>query len=309
MRYFLRDNAFVIRGRFTALLSGRAGTADDKDPLHISTVIASYLPGAQTTEEQKSIFDDFLRRNGYDTDAVRLVVTAPAENFRVFAYDGIMVFIHTETSGPAHRPDEGPDPVTVIVSSREPFPKAGLEILLDTAAEARDQTFTAAGLDAPDPETNTILVCCETQVESPDEEERIARAQTLVSETVAYGISRIWTKPGNTPKRTLPFSIHSSIGGDRWTEWNPKGCPYYPCHPSCTNQRCDFCYCPLYPCGDESLGKWLERENGGKIWSCEGCTLVHEPNVADYLHLHPEASVEELKTVRRSPAGEEPKKE
>ena len=307
MRYFLRDNAFMIRGVFTALLSSPMGTMGSGGTHRISTVIASCLPGAETAEDNQSFFDGLLRKNGYDTDAVGLVLTAPAENFRVFAYDGIMVFIHAPAFGSVGA-GEAPGPVTVIVSSREPFPKAGLKALLDTAAEARDQAFTAAGLPAPDPETNTILVCCEAQVESPDEEERITRAELLVSETVAYGISQICAPHENTPKRSLPFSIHSSIGGDRWTQWNPEGCPYYPCHPSCTGQRCDFCYCPLYPCGDESLGRWLERENGGKIWSCEGCTLVHEPDVADFLCLHPEASVEELKTVRRSAAGEEQKK-
>lgn len=301
MRYFLRDHAFVIRGRFTSLLTGVTGIADDEEPRRISTVITTCLPGTHTPEDNRSFFDDFLRKKGFDTDAVGIALPSPAENFRVYAYDGIMVFIHAGANGFTGT-DAGPGPVTVIVSSREPFPESGLKTLRDTAAEARDRAFTAAGLPAPDPEANPILICCESLVETPDEEERITRAQALVSETVAYGISDIWAVHEHNPKRKIPFHIHSSIGGDRWTQWNPEGCPYYPCHPSCTAQRCDFCYCPLYPCGDESLGKWLERSNGGKIWSCEGCTLVHNPVVADYLSLHPEASVEELRTVFRSAA-------
>ncbi|WP_062399841.1 cysteine-rich small domain-containing protein [Methanogenium cariaci] len=117
-----------------------------------------------------------------------------------------------------------------------------------------------------------------------------------------------WTATETPFHRKPAFYIHSSIGGDRWSQWNPDGCPPYypPCHPSCEGQRCDFCYCPLYPpCGEESLGKWLERENGGNIWSCEDCTLVHEPAVADYLTLHPEASVEELIDIRKKGKNQE----
>lgn len=53
-------------------------------------------------------------------------------------------------------------------------------------------------------------------------------------------------------------------------------CPYYPCH--FPGQDCTFCFCPFYPCKDERTGgKWIERSSGGKVWSCEDCTLVHRP--------------------------------
>jgi hypothetical protein len=48
------------------------------------------------------------------------------------------------------------------------------------------------------------------------------------------------------PPATLPRSP------GHWVEWSPEGCPYYPCH--FEGQQCDFCYCPLYPCLDTSLG-------------------------------------------------------
>jgi adenosylcobinamide hydrolase len=78
-------------------------------------------------------------------------------------------------------------------------------------------------------------------------------------------------------------------------EWSPGGCPYYPCH--FEGQRCDFCYCPLYPCQDPSLGQWVESRNGGRVWNCAGCTLLHTPEVAEYLKKHPEAGLRELKRV------------
>ncbi|WAI00358.1 cysteine-rich small domain-containing protein [Methanogenium organophilum] len=263
--------------------------------MRLSTVIAAHLHHTSTKEDSQSFFQRILRKNGYGTDIVGLHVTTSVDNFRVFAYDGIMVFIHSQPVGSNNQPG----PVTVIVNSREPLPEEGLRALLRTAKDARDQAFISAGFSETEAEANTILICCEEMEESKNEQERIKRAQALVYETITYGIPETWAPHETESMRRPPFYIHSSIGGERWTRWNPEGCPYYPCHPSSKEQICDFCYCPLYPCGDKTLGKWLERENGGRIWSCEGCTLVHEPVVAEYLTLHPEASAEELKNIHK----------
>lgn len=57
-------------------------------------------------------------------------------------------------------------------------------------------------------------------------------------------------------------------------------CGYYPCHFS--GQDCTFCFCPFYSCGDERTGgKWINSAIGGKVWSCEHCTLLHQPRVAE----------------------------
>lgn len=56
-----------------------------------------------------------------------------------------------------------------------------------------------------------------------------------------------------------------------------KSCQYYSsCHHN-NLQDCTFCYCPFYPCGDESTGgKWIR----GAIWSCEDCDWIHRTKVA-----------------------------
>lgn len=57
-------------------------------------------------------------------------------------------------------------------------------------------------------------------------------------------------------------------------------CEYYPCH-ECESgpQYCDFCYCPFYPCGDESTGgKWIK---GKGVWSCEDCEWIHQKNTVE----------------------------
>jgi len=75
-------------------------------------------------------------------------------------------------------------------------------------------------------------------------------------------------------------------------------CEYYPCH-NLPDQVCTHCFCPLYPCKDPELGKFIRSKRGKRIWSCVDCTLVHKSAVAKYLTEHPDATTEELKAVDR----------
>ncbi|MDD1775257.1 MAG: precorrin-3B C(17)-methyltransferase [Methanobacterium sp.] len=54
-------------------------------------------------------------------------------------------------------------------------------------------------------------------------------------------------------------------------------CEYYPCHSH--PQNCTFCYCPFYPCGDQSTGGHWIKEKG--VWSCEGCEWIHRDETAE----------------------------
>ena len=55
-----------------------------------------------------------------------------------------------------------------------------------------------------------------------------------------------------------------------------KNCRYYPCHHGGL-EDCTFCFCPFYPCRDESTGgKWIK----GTSWSCENCRWIHRTKVA-----------------------------
>ncbi|HON35167.1 MAG TPA: cysteine-rich small domain-containing protein [Methanothrix sp.] len=74
-----------------------------------------------------------------------------------------------------------------------------------------------------------------------------------------------------------------------------SNCEYYPCH--FEGQDCTHCFCPLYPCKDEELGRFVRTKRGKRFWSCIDCKLVHLPNVARYLSLHPESTTEELKAL------------
>jgi adenosylcobinamide hydrolase len=114
---------------------------------------------------------------------------------------------------------------------------------------------------------------------------------------VLHGIPAAFARTTGTAGSKRPaFYIFSRFKGDHWVEWAPDGCPYYPCH--FPGQRCDFCYCPFYPCGNEHLGQWSDSTNGSRVWNCSRCTLLHEPEIADYLNKNPEASQRELERFR-----------
>ncbi len=78
------------------------------------------------------------------------------------------------------------------------------------------------------------------------------------------------------------------------TNTGKENCRYYPCH-HFEGQDCTHCFCPLYPCKDRSLGRFVRTKRGKRFWSCIDCVLVHIPEVAAYLERNPEASVNELK--------------
>ena len=57
-------------------------------------------------------------------------------------------------------------------------------------------------------------------------------------------------------------------------------CEYYPCH--FAGQDCTFCFCPFYPCENtKTHGEVLHRSTGGTVWSCAGCDLIHDGDIAD----------------------------
>ncbi len=83
-----------------------------------------------------------------------------------------------------------------------------------------------------------------------------------------------------------------------------SNCEYYPCHHFPT-QDCTHCFCPLYPCLDLDLGRFVRTKRGKRVWSCIDCKLVHDPKVARYLSEHPEATTGELRDLGRWNRGQD----
>ncbi len=75
-----------------------------------------------------------------------------------------------------------------------------------------------------------------------------------------------------------------------------SNCEYYPCH-HFEGQDCTHCYCPLYPCKDTELGRFVRTKRGKRVWTCIDCRLVHKYRVARYLSDHPHAITAELKAL------------
>ena len=59
-----------------------------------------------------------------------------------------------------------------------------------------------------------------------------------------------------------------------------KKCNYYPCHSKI--EDCTWCYCPFYPCKDETLGKFYHHPKlpPQGIWDCSDCTWIHQKDVS-----------------------------
>ena len=59
-----------------------------------------------------------------------------------------------------------------------------------------------------------------------------------------------------------------------------KDCKYFPCHKGL--EDCTFCYCPIYPCGYEEFGKFVEGK-GGNIWDCSNCVIMHKSKIVEFI--------------------------
>jgi glycerophosphoryl diester phosphodiesterase len=80
-------------------------------------------------------------------------------------------------------------------------------------------------------------------------------------------------------------------------------CEYYPCH-HFEGQECTHCFCPLYPCKDQELGRFVRTKRGKRVWTCIDCKLVHRAKAAKYLSTHPLATTEDLKRLDRDQGGD-----
>lgn len=58
-----------------------------------------------------------------------------------------------------------------------------------------------------------------------------------------------------------------------------KSCAYFPCHKPL--EDCTFCYCPFYPCLNNSLGNFIFTRDKQSIWSCKDCSWIHKRKVVD----------------------------
>jgi adenosylcobinamide hydrolase len=289
MRYYLRNGTLIIRGCFRAASTGIDGGIKD-----VSTLLNHSVPPTWDHRDPARDLGTVIARYGLPTDFFGLLTAVEMRNLCIFQIDFITVFI---TAGIRNHEPSGPGTINIIICSREGMGDAALLGAVITATEAKVLSLQENGYEIAGTPTDAVIVASEGeavhQYAGP-----VTEVGKRVREAVAFGVVAAMKRHEGAVTRDAPsYFIYSRYGGDHWLEWEPNNCPYYPCH--FAGQRCDFCYCPFYPCGDESLGHWVESSTmNGLVWNCASCTLLHEPEIAEYLLRNPEAPLRELKALK-----------
>jgi adenosylcobinamide hydrolase len=286
MRYYIDHDTLFIRGNFIAASTGMNGGIRRVSTLFNHTIGPEWdhdHPGkeAERVAAQAGLCGDFFG----------LFTTVPMGNLCVLQYDFITVFV-TASLATAAVSRAVFQTINIIVCSGEGMSEGALLETIMTTTEAKVEALLAAGHTPNGTSADGVVVACEGPVchtSAGVASSAGSRIRTGVLKGVEEALRR---SSGKVSCNRPSFFVQSRFGGGHWVEWVPEGCPYYPCHEE--GQRCDFCYCPFYPCKDDRLGQWVEGSQGGQVWNCARCTLLHEPEVADYLIKNPEASREEL---------------
>ena len=63
-----------------------------------------------------------------------------------------------------------------------------------------------------------------------------------------------------------------------------KKCESYPCHEDL--EDCTYCYCPIYPCKCENIGKLITLMDGKRntLWDCSKCSIFHKKVMIDFIN-------------------------
>ena len=284
MRYYLDPSTLFVRGAFRAASTGVAGGIRS-----VSTLLNHTVPAAFDHAEPPRELARVAAGAGIGDAYFGLLTAVPVQNLCVLQYDFVTVFI---TAGINKEPARTTGTINIIVYSSEGMEDSALLSLVMVATEAKSDALRDAGYAISGTPADAVIVACEGAV-THRYAGRSTEAGRRVREAVMKGVPEALRRSRAGGSESEPgFFIYSRFKGEHWVEWTPHNCPYYPCH--FPGQRCDFCYCPFYPCYKEGLGQWTNGSNGGRVWNCAGCTLLHEPLVAEYLNKYPESSLEEL---------------
>lgn len=293
MRYYLRSSSLIIRGTFRACSSGHNGGIRD----------CTTLLNHQVTPEFSGFPDLYVRdlvlSYGFsEKDTLCLLTAVPIQDLCVLTADPITVFITAGVTHPDPGDQEGPvrhpgaGTINIIILTRN-FSDQALVDAVITATEAKVMGLMKSGYHFAGTVTDAVIIATE-KPGTISYAGSATDAGQKIHGAVLFGICEALKRKntGNSDNSPSLF-VRSSIGGDHWVKWEKKGCPYYPCH--FEGQRCEYCYCPLYPCGDTTLGDWIVKPEKEPVWGCTRCSLNHEPGITRHLMRNPEASLIELK--------------
>ena len=288
MRYFFRGKTLFLRGDFRAASTGVDGGLRD-----VATIFNHTVDGTFDHANPRRSMEDLAAGMGFSRDFFGLLTAVKTRTTCILHYDFISLFVTAGIAGPG--PESPAGTINIIVHSAEGFTDGALLGALLTATVAKAEALRTLGHPVTGTPTDAVVVASEGPA-CHEYAGTATEAGRRIYEAALRGVEEALARHEGRVERKAPsMFVYSRYGGDHWVEWSPAGCPYYPCH--FEGQRCDFCYCPLYPCLDPSLGTWVESRNGGRVWNCSGCTLLHAPKVAAYLKKYPEAGLAELKRV------------
>jgi adenosylcobinamide hydrolase len=287
MRYFFEGETLFLRGDFRAASTGVNGGLRK-----VTTIFNHTVEDAFDHAEPLPPMEEIAAGMGFSRDFFGLLTAVPIRTSCILHYDFITLFV---TAG-INNPNPGmAGTINIIVHSAEGFTDGALLETILTATMAKADALRALGHPFSGTITDAVVAACEGPV-CHTYAGTATEAGKRIYQAGFQGVQEALARhEGRVERKGPSLFIFSRYGGEHWVEWSPEGCPYYPCH--FEGQRCDYCYCPLYPCLDPGLGHWVESKNGGRVWNCSGCTLLHTPKVADYLKKNPEASLRELKKV------------
>jgi adenosylcobinamide hydrolase len=289
MRYFLSNNTLFLRGDFTAASTGVNGGLRK-----VATIFNHTVPEDFSHENPGAAMDALVARQGFFGDYFGLLTAVPMHHLCILQYDFVTLFV---TAGISHPNREGPHTVNIIACMSQGLSSGALLETILTVTTAKAAALHARGYPFSGTTTDAVIAACEGEVEHRYAGTLTEAGKRLYAASFSGVQEALRRHLGEVTRDAPSFFVYSRYGEDHWVEWTPVGCPYYPCH--FEGQRCDYCYCPFYPCRDPSLGQWVESSHGGQVWNCADCTLLHEPRVAEHLKRYPEASLAELKKVRK----------
>ncbi|MFH0967725.1 MAG: adenosylcobinamide amidohydrolase [Methanobacteriota archaeon] len=306
MRYYLTRDTLIIRGTFRSCSTGISGGIKN-----VTSLLNHTVSDTQSSLQPNQAVEIIARRAGLSPESTFGLLTAvPITQLCIVRYDSLTVFI---TAGITH-PDPGkgevcthseslcstPGTINIICCISGGVTDQGLLDAIITVTEAKTLALRGLGHRFAGTITDAVIIATEGEgtVRYAGSATRLGHQ---IHEAVLFGVTHALETGAHdvsAGQNEPAFFIHSTIGGARWIKWQKGGCPYYPCHFS--GQRCEFCYCPLYPCEDEELGEWTSSsQRKERVWSCAPCTLNHQSAVVHHLRRNPEASIQELKSLLR----------
>jgi len=283
MRYFVKGNTLFLRGTFRAASTGIRGGIGCVTTLFNSTISESF-----DHADPVKYLSLIAWEQGFSDGFFGLLTAVPMQRLCVLRYDFVTVFI---TAGIRSEENGRPGTINVIVFSGEGMTDAALLETIITVSGAKAEALFSVGYETSGTPTDAVIVATEDIAPMHTFAGPLTEVGRRVHAAVRFGVAAALQH--NAPA----FFIYSRYGGEHWVEWQPENCSYYPCH--FPGQRCDFCYCSCYPCHDEELGAWVRSSRGGTVWGCTHCTLLHIPEIVEYIKRNPEASITELKLLRK----------